>query len=164
MWKWMWPALLWYLNKMSESPSVMSSSFRHHGLYSPWASPGQTSGVGNLPFSRASSQLRGWAQVSRMAGEFFTVWASWRWILYCLSLLKADSLLSEPPEGRFFTVWASWRRILYCLSLLKVDSLPAEPQGSLIPETGEPGGLPSMGSHRVGHDWSDLAPAAAINF
>ena len=22
---------------------------------------------------------------------------------------------------------------------------------------GEPGGLPSMGSHRVGHDWSDLA-------
>ena len=25
------------------------------------------------------------------------------------------------------------------------------------PWTGEPGGLPSMGSHRVGHDWSDLA-------
>ena len=30
-----------------------------------------------------------------------------------------------------------------------------------IPWTGEPGGLPSMGSHRVGHDWSDLAAAAA---
>ena len=30
-----------------------------------------------------------------------------------------------------------------------------------IPGTGEPGGLPSMGSHRVGHDWSDLAAAAA---
>ena len=26
-----------------------------------------------------------------------------------------------------------------------------------IPGTGEPGGLPSMGSHRVGHDWSDIA-------
>ena len=26
---------------------------------------------------------------------------------------------------------------------------------------GEPGGLPCMGSHRVGHDWSDLAAAAA---
>ena len=26
-----------------------------------------------------------------------------------------------------------------------------------IPGTGEPGGLLSMGSHRVGHDWSDLA-------
>jgi len=29
-----------------------------------------------------------------------------------------------------------------------------------IPGTGEPGGLPSMGSHRVGHDWSNLAVAA----
>ena len=30
-----------------------------------------------------------------------------------------------------------------------------------IPGTGEPGGLLCMGSHRVGHDWSDLAAAAA---
>ena len=29
-----------------------------------------------------------------------------------------------------------------------------------IPGTEEPGGLLSMGSHRVGHDWSDLAAAA----
>ena len=34
--------------------------------------------------------------------------------------------------------------------------LPAESQGQ-----GEPGGLPSVGSHRVGQDWSDLAAAAA---
>ena len=31
-----------------------------------------------------------------------------------------------------------------------------------IPGMGEPGGLLSMGSHGVGHDWSDLAAAAAI--
>ena len=30
-----------------------------------------------------------------------------------------------------------------------------------IPGVGKPGGLPSMGSHRVGHNWSDLAAAAA---
>ena len=30
-----------------------------------------------------------------------------------------------------------------------------------IPGTGEPGRLLSMGLHRVGHDWSDLAAAAA---
>ena len=30
-----------------------------------------------------------------------------------------------------------------------------------IPGTEEPGRRPSMGSHRVGHDWSDLAAAAA---
>ena len=32
-----------------------------------------------------------------------------------------------------------------------------------IPRTGEPGGLLSMGSHRVGHDLSDLA-AVALHF
>ena len=31
-----------------------------------------------------------------------------------------------------------------------------------IPGTGETGGLPSMGLHRVRHDWSDLAVAATI--
>ena len=30
-----------------------------------------------------------------------------------------------------------------------------------IPGMGEPGGLPSMGSRRVGHDWSNVAAAAA---
>ena len=30
-----------------------------------------------------------------------------------------------------------------------------------IPGVAEPGGLPSMGSHRVGQDWNDLAAAAA---
>ena len=33
-----------------------------------------------------------------------------------------------------------------------------------IPGMGEPGGLPSMGSHRVRHYWSDLAAAAALIF
>jgi len=31
-----------------------------------------------------------------------------------------------------------------------------------IPGTEGPGGLPSMGSHRVGHDWSNLAAAADV--
>ena len=31
-----------------------------------------------------------------------------------------------------------------------------------IPGTGEPGGLPSKGSHRVRHDWSNLAAAADL--
>ena len=33
-----------------------------------------------------------------------------------------------------------------------------------ISGTGEPGGLPSMGSHRVGHDWSDLAASSRFMF
>ena len=31
-----------------------------------------------------------------------------------------------------------------------------------IPGTAEPGGLPSVGSHRAGHDWSDWATAATV--
>ena len=31
-----------------------------------------------------------------------------------------------------------------------------------IPGTAEHGGLPSIGSHRVRHDWSDLAAAAGL--
>ena len=32
-----------------------------------------------------------------------------------------------------------------------------------IPGTEKPGGLPSMGPHRVGHDLSDLAAAAELH-
>ena len=32
-----------------------------------------------------------------------------------------------------------------------------------IPGTGEPGGLPSLGSHRVGHDWSKLILIYTMN-
>ena len=31
-----------------------------------------------------------------------------------------------------------------------------------IPGTGEPGGLPPTGSHRVGHDWSDLVSVSRL--
>ena len=31
-----------------------------------------------------------------------------------------------------------------------------------IPGMAEPGGLPSMGLHRVGHDWSDLAACCSV--
>ena len=33
-----------------------------------------------------------------------------------------------------------------------------------IPGTEEPGGLPSMGSHRVGHNWNDLAVAGSQEY
>ena len=32
-----------------------------------------------------------------------------------------------------------------------------------IPGMGEPGGLPPTGSHRVRHDWRDLAAAATVS-
>ena len=60
----------------SESCLVMSDSLRPHGLYSPWNSPGQNTGVGSLSLLQGSSQPMYQTQVSRIAGRFFTSWAT----------------------------------------------------------------------------------------
>ena len=49
----------------------------------------------------------------------------------------------------------------YVTCMEKEMAAPSSVLAWRIPGTGEPRGLPSMGSHRVGHDWSDLAAAAA---
>ena len=82
------------------------------------------------------------------------------------------SCLENPMDGGAW--WAavhgvakSWTRLSNFTFTFHVHALEKEmaPHSSTpawrIPGTGEPGGLPSMGSHRVGHDWSDLAAAAA---
>ena len=43
---------------MNESRSVVSDSLQQHGLYSPWNSPGQNTGVGSLSLLQGSSQPR----------------------------------------------------------------------------------------------------------
>ena len=52
----------------SDSLSVVSDSLQPHGLYSPWNSPGQNSGVGSHSLLRRSSQPRDQTQVSHSAG------------------------------------------------------------------------------------------------
>ena len=69
--------------------------------------------------------------------------------------LEKVSFHSNPKEcSNYRTIalisHASWRRRWH-----------SSPLAWRIPGTGEPGGLLSMGSHRVGHDWSDLAAAVA---
>ena len=49
----------------------------------------------------------------------------------------------------------------FSLSLKKEMATHSDVLAWRIPRMGEPGGLPSMGSHRVRHDWSDLAATAA---
>ena len=43
------------LEAVSESHSFVSNSLLPHGLYSPWNSPGQNTGVLAIPFSKARS-------------------------------------------------------------------------------------------------------------
>ena len=64
-------------------------------------------------------------------------------------------------EGR---TWLSdFTSIFHFLALEKEMATHSSVLPWRIPGTGEPGGLPSMGLHRVGHDWSDLAAAAAVS-
>ena len=59
-----------------ESCSVVSYSLWPHGLYNPWSSPGQNTGVGSHSLLHGSSQPRDQTQVSRFAGGFFTSWVT----------------------------------------------------------------------------------------
>ena len=99
----------------SESRSVMSDSLQPHGLYSPWNSPGQKTGVDSL------SLLQGIFPTQELNLGLL----HYRWILYQLSHMGSPRILewvafpfssrsSQPRNqtrvsciaGRFFTSWA----------------------------------------------------------
>ena len=69
------------------------------------------------------------------------------------------------PCNLTLTIWRNqfhfWREKRKVLGLLLRSPRRSELLAWRIPGTAEPGGLLSMGSHRVGHNWSDLAAAAA---
>ena len=58
--------------------------------------------------------------------------------------------------------WLKWLSMHACI--WEGNGNPLQYSCLENPRTEEPGGLLSMGSHRVGHDWSDLAAAAGINW
>ena len=68
----------------------MSDSLRLHGLCSPWNSPGQNAGVGSLSLLRGSSQPKDQTQVSRIAGGFFTSWATTTHCIWNCSLFSSS--------------------------------------------------------------------------
>ena len=63
-------------------------------------------------------------------------------------------------EGR--TQLSDFTFTFHCHALEKEMATHSSVLAWRIPGTGEPGGLPSMGPHRVGHDWSDLAVAGQL--
>ena len=61
---------------VSESHSVVSDSLWPRELYSPWNSPGQNIGVGNLSLLQGIFPTQGSNPGLRIAGGFFTSWAT----------------------------------------------------------------------------------------
>ena len=67
------------------------------------------------------------------------------------------SLVGCSPRGRQESDTTEW---LHFHALEKEMTTHSGVLAWRIPGTGDPGGLLSMESHRVGHNWSDLAAAA----
>ena len=97
----------------------------------------------------ASGQGYRWNQFRNCWNWVMNAW----WSLYILFTASESQLSSSPA-------WC-----LIYLPLLPLVEKATAPHSSVlawrIPGTEEPSGLLSMGSHRLGHDWSDLAAAAA---
>ena len=91
-----------------------------------------------FPFSRDLSQPTDRIQVSHIAARFFTSWAT----------REAQQIFKNPITSQI---------------LEKEMATHSSVLAWRIPGTGEPVGLPSMGSQRIGHDWRDLAAAAAAS-
>ena len=94
--------------KCNESCSVVSDSLRPHGWYSPcqarileWVT---------FPFSRGSSQSRDRTQVSRIAGGFFTSWAT------------REALV----KGRLLTKVLKWDKIFLVRGIQRVKKIQFE--------------------------------------
>ena len=118
-----------------------------------------------IPFSRGYSWHRDQTLVSCIAGRVFTIWAT-IWI----RVIPNSSSQTEPwPSPRQFEATESGPRWWEPLRLTDRNVAPPLPMWLQVFQNSSykvitcryPGGLLSMGSHRVGHDWSDLAAAAA---
>ena len=67
------------------------------------------------------------------------------------------SLVGCAPWGREELDTTEWLPFHFSLSCIGEGNGCSSVLAWRIPRTGEPGGLPSMGSYRVRHDWSNLA-------
>ena len=115
-----------------------------HELLCPWDSPGRHTGVG------CHALLQG----------------GWNSGLLVSPALQADSWPTEPPRKPSL-IWGQGNFELTTISTTPSEKAMAPHSSTLawrIPGMGEPDGLLSMGSHRVRHDWSDLAAASTTPY
>ena len=99
---------------------------------------------------------RGWQRMKWMASltQWTRVWVnshSWWLTSWCAAVHGVTKSRTQPSDFTFTFHFHALEKEMATHSSVLVWRIPG---------TGEPGGLPSMGSHRVGHDWSNLAAAA----
>ena len=90
--------------KWSESRSAVSDSSWPPGLYSPWNSPGQNTGVGSLSLLQGIFSTQGWNPGLPHCRRFFTSWATRE------ALARPQTIHSQRPHCSLPTFLASTER------------------------------------------------------
>ena len=92
---------LWSETKWSESRSVVSDSLQPHGLYSPWNSPGQNTGVGSLSLLQGifPNQVLnpGFLNCRQILDQLSHKGSPWQVLIWEILLLFMGSCLFMPP-------------------------------------------------------------------
>ena len=125
---------------------------------------------------RLSLSLRQW-ELHKYLNHWFSARGIWHW-RHILVVIEGNgnplqcSCLEDPMDGEAW--WAAVHGVagsrarlsdftfnFHFRALEKEMATHSSILAWRIPGTEEPSGLPSIGSHRVGHDWSDLAAATS---
>ena len=129
-------------------PRPAPSVWQHCGPQSLWRRAGSRTAVGWSPSLLPGAGLRCWQEVRRKLGVQTAFPTSWKDLL---QMLRAGGDLKAECFHQ--------KRVLECVSYCSVclyNTGLCRPNSSVlawrIPGMGKPAGLPSMGSHRVGHD------------
>ena len=154
----------------SKSCSVVSDSLQPHGLYNPWNSPGQNTGVGSLSLLQGIFPTQGLNPGLLHCRKILYQLGHKGSPVTCIPIGYTTPRVNPDIGYGLWVIMICQCRFIECNRYTTFRGLVdnREPVSVYhfwgcvrIPGTGEPGGLSSMGSHRVGHDWSDLAAVAA---
>ena len=95
-------------------------------------------------------------------GQIYVCVGSKKCLEHCY-LLRSSMLFLQLVSTRSWTRLSDFTFTFHFHALEKEMATHSSVLAWRIPGMGEPGGLPSMVLHRVRHDWSDLAAAAAAS-
>ena len=144
------------LHHSSKTSILRSTAFFIVQLWHPYMTTGKTIALTRGTFfGKVMSLLLN--MLSRMVKTFLP-----RSKCLLISWLQSPSaVILEPPKifCHCFHCFPIYLQASYSFDIWKEIATHSSVLAWRIPGTGEPGGLPSMGLHRAGHHWSDLAVA-----
>ena len=117
----------------SESHSAVSDSLQPHGLYRPWNSPGQNTGVGSLFLLQGIFPTQGSNPGLPIAGRFFTSWATreaHKYLVIIIDINRMQTILESTFHQKNTYIYIRSDQSLSCVLLFATPWIAAR-QASL---------------------------------